>query len=365
MKFSCSKHDLIEAINIVQKAVMAKATLPILEGIYIEADEENVKIVGNCFDLGIECSISANITDTGAIVLNSRMFGDIVRKLPDSEVFFQVKDNFIVIIECNNAYFEIKCLSAEGYPMLPEVEQDKKISLSQTTFRELIRKTIYAISSDENRKILTGCLLEAVNGDFNVVSLDGFRLAVAKTITKEDVNFKAVIPGKNLNDIHKILEQSDEPVKITLSKNQALFEMKNCRIISKLLDGEYMNYRNFIPEQFETVITANVKSLTESIERASLITNDDKRYPVRFVIDDDKMMITSSADIGISKEEIEIETNGENMKIGFNPKYLLDSLKVIEDEKTTISFSSSIGPSVIKPLQGDKYIFMVLPVRMS
>lgn len=364
MKFTCSKHDLIEATNTVQKAVMAKATLPILEGIYIEANED-VKLVGNCFDLGIECTVQANVTETGCIVLNSRMFGDIVRRLPDSEVFIQVKDNYIVIIECDNAYFEIKGFSADGYPMLPEVEEDKKISISQSAFRELIRKTIYAISTDENRKILTGSLLEAINGDFNIVSLDGFRLAVAKTIIKEEVNFKAVIPGKNLSEIHKILEPSEEAVKITLSKNQALFEIDNCKIISKLMDGEYMNYRSFIPEQFETVIEVNVKSLTESIERASLITNDDKRYPVKFVIDDDRMMITSSAEIGISKEEIEIKTNGNNMKIGFNPRYLLDSLKVIEDEKVVISFSSSIGPSVIKPVEGEKFVFMVLPVRMN
>jgi len=364
MKFTCSKHDLIEATNTVQKAVMAKATLPILEGIYIEA-KEDVKLVGNCFDLGIECTVQANVTEPGSIVLNSRMFGDIVRRLPDSEVFIQVNDNYVVVIECDNVYFEIKGLSSDGYPMLTEVEEDKKISVSQATFRELIRKTIYAISTDENRKILTGSLLEAINGDFYMVALDGFRLAVAKTIIKEDVSFKAVIPGKNLNEIQKILEQSEDPVKITLSKNQALFEINHCKIISKLLDGEYMNYRSFIPEQFETVVEVNVRSLTESIERASLITNDDKRYPVKIVINDDKMVITSSAEIGISKEEIEVETNGNNIKIGFNPRFLLDSLKVIEDEKAVISFSSSIGPSVIKPVDGDKFIFMVLPVRMN
>lgn len=364
MKFTCSKHDLIEATNTVQKAVMAKATLPILEGIYIEA-MNGVKLVGNCFDMGIECSIAAEVTEPGSIVLNSRMFGDIVRRLPDSEVFIQVKENFVVVIECNNSYFEIKGLSSEGFPMLPEIEEEKKINISQASLRDMIHKTIYAISADENRKILTGSLLEASNGDFYIVSLDGFRLAVAKATIKEDFSFRAVLPGRNLNEIHKILEQSDKEVRITLSKNQALFEIDRCRIISKLLDGDYMNYKSFIPEQFETVIETNVKSITESIERASLITNDDKRYPVKFVVDDDKMMITSNAEVGISKEEIDVKTEGNNIKIGFNPRYLLDSLKVIDDERVTISFSSSIGPSVIKPIQGDKFTFMVLPVRMN
>lgn len=363
MNFSCSKQDLLEAINTVQKAVMTKATMPILEGIYIEADN-SLKLVGNCFDMGIECTVNADIKESGSIVLNSRMFGDIVRRLPDSEVFLQVKENFVVVIECDNSYFEIKGLSPEGYPMLPNVEEEKKISVPQSSLRDMIRRTIYAISSDENRKILTGSLVEVNDGDITMVSLDGFRLAVAKTIVTEDVSFSAVIPGKNLGEIYKILDQTDDKVKITLSKNQALFEFGDCRIISKLLDGEYMNYRSFIPEQFETKIEINVKEMTESIERASLITSDDKRYPVKLIINDDKMLITSSTELGISKEQIDVNIDGNNLTIGFNPRYLLDSLKVIDDEKVEISFSSSVGPCVIKPIVGDKFIFMILPVRI-
>lgn len=364
MKFSCNKQDLMEAINIVQKAVMTKATIPILEGIYIETND-SLKMVGNCYDMGIECSINADIQQKGSIVLNSRMFGDIVRRLPNSEVFVQVKPNFNVIIECDNSYFEIKGLSAEGYPMLPTVEEEQKISVSQTSLRNMIRKTIYAISNDENRKILTGSLIEANDGDLSMVALDGFRLAVAKVMIKEDTNFKAVIPGKNLTEIYKILEQSDKDVKITLSKNQALFELEQCRIISKLLEGEYMNYKNFLPEQFETNIVVDVSEIIESIERASLITNDDKRYPVKIVIEDNKMLITSNTDVGISKEELLININGNNMTIGFNPKYLLDSLKVADEEKVEIFFSSSVGPCIIKPIEGDSFVFMILPVRIK
>lgn len=364
MKFVCSKHDLNEAITTVQKAIMAKATLPILEGIFIDA-AENVKLVGNCFDMGIECTITADVKEKGSIVLNSRMFGEIIRRLPDNDVFFEVKENYIVIIESGNSYFEIKGLSADGFPMLPEIQEENKICISQSSLKDMIRKTIYAISTDENRKILTGSLIEASQGDLTMVSLDGFRMAIAKTLISSYVDFSAVIPGKNLMEILKILEQTDKEISITLSKNQALFEFEKCRVVSKLLDGEYMNYKNFIPEQFETVIEANVNELEQSIERASLITNEDKRYPVKFIIQEDRMVITSSAEIGLSKEEIEVKQDGNNITIGFNPRYMLDSLKVIEDEKVNISFSSSIGPSVIKPVQGDKFIFMVLPVRMK
>lgn len=363
MNFSCNKQDLLEAINTVQKAVMSKATVPILEGIYVEADN-CLKLVGNCFDMGIEFYVNAEIKEKGSIVINSKMFGDIVRGLPDSEVFIHQKDNYVIVIECNNSYYEIKGLSAEGYPMLPEIEEKNKITIQQSALRDMIRKTIYAISDDEKTKILTGSLIEVNDGEITMVSLDGFRLALAKTVIKEDVSFKAVIPGKNLGEIYKILDQSDEKVKITMSVNQALFEFENCKIVSKLLDGEYMNYRSFIPEKFETQIEVNVKEFTKSIERASLIMSEENKYPVKLIIEEDNMLITSSTKFGISKERMEVNANGSNMTIGFNPRYLLDSFKVIDDEKVEIYFSSPVGPCVVKPIQSEKFTFMILPVRI-
>lgn len=363
MNFSCNKQDLLEAINTVQKAVMTKATLPILEGIYIEADD-CLKLVGNCFDMGIEYYVNADIKEKGSIVINSRMFSDIIRGLPDSEVFIHQKDNYVVVIECNNSYYEIKGLSAEGYPMLPEIEEKDKITVQQSALKDMIRKTIYAISNDEKNKILTGSLLEVGDGEITMVSLDGYRLALAKTVVKEDVSFKAIIPGKNLGEIYKILEQTDDKVSITLSTNQALFEFENCRIISKLIDGEYMNYRSFIPEKFETQVEVNVKEFTKSIERASLIMSEDNKYPVKIVVEEDSMLITSSTKLGISKEQMEVNTNGSNITIGFNPRFLLDSFRVIDDEKVEIYFSSPVGPCVVKPIENDKFTFMILPVRI-
>jgi len=363
MNFSCHKQDLLEAINTVQKAVMTKATLPILEGIYIEANDR-LKLVGNCFDMGIEYFVNADIKEKGTIVLNSRMFSDIIRGLPDSEVFVQQKDNFVVVIECGNSYYEIKGLSAEGYPMLPEIDEQNKISVQQSVLKDMIRKTIYAISDDEKNKILTGSLMEVGDGEISMVALDGYRLALAKSYINEDLSFKAIIPGKNLSEIYKILEQTEEKVKITISANQALFEFENCRVISKLIDGEYMNYRSFIPEKFETQVEVNVKEFTKGIERASLIMSEENKYPVKLIIEEDNMLITSSTKYGISKEQIEVNMNGSNMTIGFNPRFLLDSFRVIEDERVEIHFSSPVGPCVVKPIQSDKFTFMILPVRI-
>lgn len=364
MKAIILKQNLQEAINIVQKAILPKATLPILEGVFIEADEK-LKLVGNNFDLSIEYNISADIMEKGSIVVNSRIFGDIIRKLPDAPVLIEVFEGNKVRIECLNSYFEIKGMESDSYPLPPLVEKEISFEISQGALKELIRQTIFAVGTDENRKIMTGCLIEVENGEIRVVALDGFRMAVSNLIIKEDIIFKVVVPGKNMNEILRILETSDDPVTVALSGNLISFIFEECRISSSVLDGEFMNYRNYIPSQFETVITVNTKDLAESLERASLITSDDKRYPVKFNINDEEMVVSSTADIGMSKEQVKIENTGLPLQIGFNPRYFLDALKVISDENVKISFTSSIGPCIMTAVDHDRYLYLILPVRIK
>jgi len=364
MKIIVLKQNLMEAINIVQRAVMTKATLPILEGIYIEADEK-VKLIGNCFDLGIECCVDADIQRKGSIVIEARIFGEIVRRLPDAPVYIEVLDGFKVRIECLNSYFEIRGMDGESYPMPPEYESEISLSLPQSQLRELIRQTIFAVGTDENRKIMTGVLVEARQGELKMAALDGFRMAVCSSLIKEDVNFKVVIPGRNMQEILRVLETSEENVTISLAGSLTSFALENCRIVSKVLEGEFMNYQSYIPTQFETVINVNTCELEESMERASLITSDDKRYPVRINLDDDKMVISSTTERGMSKEEINIENSGNAMQIGFNPRYFLDALKVINDEKIKVSFTSPVGPCIITPVEHERFLFLILPVRLK
>lgn len=364
MKIIVLKQNLMDAINIVQKAVMAKATLPILEGIYIEAGEK-VKLIGNCYDLGIECTVDADIQRKGSIVIEARMFGEIIRKLPDAPVYIEVLDGFKVRIECLNSYFEIRGMDGESYPMPPEYVSDVTLSLTQSLLKELIRQTIFAVGNDENRKIMTGVLMEARQGELKMAALDGFRMAVCSSVIKEDVSFKVVIPGRNMQEILRVLETSDENVSISLDGNLVSFGLNNCRIVSKVLEGEFMNYNSYIPTQFETVIHVNTRELEESMERASLITSDDKRYPVRINLSLDKMVISSTTERGMSKEEINIENSGNTMQIGFNPRYFLDALKVINDEKIKISFTSPVGPCIITPVEHDRFLFLILPVRIK
>ena len=364
MKVICSKENLLEGINIVQKAVSTKSTVPVLEGILIEAGDK-LKMTGNDLEIGIECCVDADIKEKGSIVLNSRMFGDIARKLPDSEVLLEVKEGNTVVIECEKSLFEIKGISPEGYPALPEVERENGIGISQGLLKDMIRQTIFAISTDVNRPILTGSLFEYKSGKFSIVSIDGYRLAVRSIVPEkqvEDRNF--VIPGKTLNEISKIIQPVDDEIYIYAAGNQILFDMGNCILVSRLLEGEYLNYTGIIPKEYETSITVNTRELLACFERASLvIESEERKYPVNLDINDDMMVITSNTNLGNVREEIRLEMEGKKLGISFNPRYFIDALRVIDNEAIKIEFTSNIGPCTIRPLQDDSFAYMILPVR--
>jgi len=365
MKVICSKEHLIEGINIVQKAVSTKSTLPVLEGILLEATEQ-FKLTGNDLEIGIECYVTADIKDQGNIVLNSKMFGDIVRRLPDSEVLIEVLPNSSVIIECENSHFELKGMSADAYPALPSIKKENAFILKQKTIRDMIKQTLFAVSVDENRPILMGSLLECKENNVTIVSIDGFRLALRKsTISDESKNFSVVIPGKTLSEIVKILQPIDDNISIFSTQNQILFDLGNCKVVSRLLEGEYLNYNSIIPKDFETKVRVNTKEILSSLERASLITAEEKKYPVKFNVTDEKIIISSNTEIGAVREEVRVDITGNKLDIGFNPKYFIESLKVIEDEEIDIYFTSSIGPCTIRPIEKNDYAYMILPVRIK
>lgn len=365
MKVICSKEHLIEGINIVQKAVSTKSTLAILEGIMLEVNEQ-FKLTGNDLEIGIECYVDADIKRQGSIVLNSKMFGDIVKRLPDSEVLIEVLPNNSVIIECENSHFELKGIPSDTYPALPSIKKENAFIIKQKIAREMIRQTLFAVSIDENRPILTGSLLECKENNVTFVSIDGFRLALRKSkIENENQSFSVVIPGKTLNEIVKILQPIDEKITIYSTQNQILFDIGNCKVVSRLLEGEYLNYNSIIPKEYETKVRVKTKDILSSLERASLITAEEKKYPVKFNVMDEKIIISSNTEIGAVREEVRVDITGNNLDIGFNPRYFIDSLKVIEDEEIDIYFTSSIGPCTIRPIEKHDYAYMILPVRIK
>ena len=368
MKIICSKEKLLEGINIVQKAVSAKTTLPILEGILIEAGE-NVKLTSNDLEIGIECIIEADVREEGAIVLNARMFGEIIRKFPDAEVLIEVRENNNVVIECENSMFEIRGLDAEGFPALPTLEKKDGIKISQRMLKDMIRQTIFAVSTDENRPMLTGSLFEYKDGKFTIVSIDGYRLAMRcfepenenETVSAER---KFVIPGKTLNEIAKILQPVDDDIYIYAAGNQILFDMGNCIMTSRLLEGEYLNYMSIFPKDHETKVRVNTKDLLSCFERASLvITSEERRYPVSLDITEEKIVITANTEAGNVREELKIDMEGKRLEISFYHKFFIEALRAIDNETIDIYFTTSLGPCTIKPLQGNDFAYLILPIR--
>lgn len=365
MKFVCSRDMFINSINTVQKAVSPRTTLPILEGILIVV-EDNVKLTGYDLETGIECTLEADISEKGSIVINSRILGDIIKRLPDDMVSLEKGSGNNVLIESGNSHFSIKGINPEGYPKLPTVEEYEKISIEQNIFKEMISKTIFAVSTDESRPVLNGCKITCEKKSMEIVAIDGFRLALRKYETeKEFPEISFIVPGKSINEASKIMDNSKNPVEVFKSSNHILFDTGKVKLISRLIAGEYMNYKNIIPDTAETKLTVSTKELLYSIERASLIiTSEERKYPVRFKSNENETLeITTNTDIGSVKEEVGISLTGKMIDVDFNPRYFIDALKVIEEEEISINFSGNIGPCVIKPLEGDEYSYLVLPLR--
>ena len=370
MKIVCYKDKIIKALNSVVKGVASKTTMPILEGILIQTNDNEVKFTTYDLELGIEYIINCNVQEQGSTVVNAIMFSEIIRKLPDTEIYISLNDKNLLEIECEGSLYKLATMNPEEFPELPKIEIENSIEVDQNVLKNMIRKTIFAVSSEENRPIFTGCLFEIENNKLNLVAVDGFRLALRSIyLNKQTNNFSAVIPGKTLNEVNKIISDSFEPVKIGVSKNQALFEMDNCKIVTRILDGEFLNYKNVIPSNWETRIRVNKNSIQNSFERISLISasaiEKEKKYPVKVQVDIGKVIISCTNQTGDAKEELFVSTEGKNLEAGFNPKYFLDSLKAVEDEEVFIEFGTSISPCLIKSVENNDYTYMILPIRLK
>ena len=370
MKIICYKDKLIKALNSVVKGVASKTTMPILEGILIQTNDNEIKLTTYDLEIGIEYIMECEVIEQGSTVVNAIMFSEIIRKLPDTQINISINSNNLLEIECEGSLYKLATMNPEEFPELPKIEVENSIEIDQNVLKNMIRRTIFATSTEENRPIFTGCLFEIQNNQLSLVAVDGFRLALRKIfLTKQTNDFSAVIPGKTLNEINKILTDSFEPIKIGISKNQALFEMDNCKIVSRILDGEFLNYKNVIPTTWETRIRVNKNSIQNSFERVSLISSSsiekEKKYPVKVQVDIGKVTILCTNQTGDAKEELYVSTEGKNLEAGFNPKYFLDSLKAIDDEEVYIEFGSSISPCLIKSIENNDYVYMILPIRLK
>ena len=370
MKIICYKDQILKAINSVVKGVASKTTMPILEGILIQTNDNEIKLTTYDLEIGIEYVMDCEVKEEGSTVVNAIMFSEIIRKLPDTEIHISLNEKNLLEIECEGSLYKLATMNPEEFPELPKIEVENSIEVEQNTLKNMIRKTIFAVSTEESRPIFTGALFEIENNKLNIVAVDGFRLALRSIyLNKQSNNFSAVIPGRTLNEVNKIISDSFENIKIGVSKNQALFEMDNCKVVTRILDGEFLNYKNVIPDSWETRVKVNKNHIQNSFERISLISassiEKEKKYPVKVQVDIGKVTISCTNQTGDAKEELYVSTEGKNIEAGFNPKYFLDSLKAIEDEEVYIEFGTNISPCLIKSIENNEYTYMILPIRLK
>ena len=369
MKFVCEKEKILKGINSVINGVSTKTTMPILEGILIQTNENELKLTSYDLEIGIEYVLDAQVNEQGTTVVNAIMFSEIIRKLPNAEIQIRINENNLLEIECEGSLYKLATMNPEEFPELPKINIDHFVKLEQTTLKNMIRKTIFAVSNEENRPIFTGSLFEVVNQKLNIVAVDGYRLAIKSKEVEDGNDFSCVIPGKTLNEVNKIIADSFDIITVGIAKNQALFEMENCKIVTRLLDGEFLKYSNTIPQNWETRIKVNKSNIQNCFERILLISassiEKEKKYPVKVNIEVGKVTISCSNQTGDAKEEIFVDTEGKDLEIGFNPRFFLDALKAIDDEEVYIEFGTNRSPCIIKPIENGDYVYMILPIKMK
>ncbi|NCD09576.1 MAG: DNA polymerase III subunit beta [Negativicutes bacterium] len=365
MKILCSKDMLSTAISYTQRAVSVRSTLALLDGILFEADQDRIKLTGYDLETGVEATLPGDIFTEGSVVLNARMLGEIVRKLPEDVVTIDVDDNKIATISSGNSQFKIKGMDSQGYPKLPQMDDVQKVSVPQKKLKQMISQTLFAVSSDESRPAFNGILFNSKNGYLEMVAVDGFRLALRREALDGQMNeTRFLIPGKALKDIQPILGDTGD-VTLFTTQNHIEFDMTDVKMISRLIQQEFMNYNSILPQSSSTNVTVNTKAFYQAVERAALIVpSEDRRFPMNLTFDRYKTMkIQANTELGNLYDEVPVSMTGEDIDVDFNPRYFIDALKTISDEQIMLCFNGPVGPCVIRPTEGDAFSYLVLPLR--
>lgn len=366
MRITCNKADLLNGVNIVSKAVPNKTTMSILECILLDASSNEIKLIANDTELGIETTVNGIINEKGKIALDAKLLSDIVRKLPDAEVSIECDNSLKTYIRCEKTDFTIVGKPADEFTYLPKVERLDSISLSQFTLKEVIRQTIFSISDNDNNKVMTGELFE-VNGDvLKVVSLDGHRISLRKIALKDNFgNKRVIVPGKTLSEISKILPgDTDKEVNIFFTGKHIIFEFDSTIVVSRLIEGEFFRVDQMLSSDYETKVTISRKGLLDSIDRSLLFVKEGDKKPIIININDEKLELKINSTVGSLNEELDINKQGKDIMIGFNPKFVMEALRVIEDDEISIYLVNPKTPCFIKNSE-ESYVYMVLPVNFT
>ena len=360
MKLSFEKDSLLNGINIVLKAVPSKTTMPILECILIDATGTEIKLTGNDMELGIETQVEGLILERGKVALDAKLFSDIIRKLSgeESPIIIESDEKNNTTISCDKSVFKIQGKDGDEFSYIPHIERDRYITLSQFTLKEVIRQTLFSISPNDSNKMMTGELFEVNDNELKVVSLDGHRMSIRKIELKDHYNdIKVIVPGKTLGEISKILNGDNESeVQIFFSSNHIMFEFDSTLVVSRLIEGEYFRISQMLSSDYETKVNVNRRAFLDSIERASILIRENDKKPIIITITDEGMQLKMNSAYGTMNAEVGITKFGKDIMIGFNPKFLIDALRIIDDEEVTLYMMNPKSPCFIKDDEEKLYL---------
>ena len=367
LRFSCEKALLQSAVNTVSRAVAAKSSIPALEGILVEGSDR-LTMSGYNMQTGIRTAFEAEVHEEGRIVLNARLFGEIIRKLPDDLVVFAADEKYMVRLTCGDASFEIMGLSAEDYPELPEVDDEYSVAIQQGTLKAMINQTSFAVSVNEARPIHTGALFEISDKGLTMVAVDGFRLALRREPLEhiDGGAFKFVAPGAALNEVEKICADTDDMVTVTQGKRHLMFEAGATQLICRRLEGEFLDYKNAIPTTNPICIEVDNKTMIESLDRVSVVISEKLKSPVRCLFSQDRVYMSARTGNGEARDICPVRGDGQELEIGFNNRYLMDALRYAPADTVKMQLNTGISPCIITPIDdSDNFLYMVLPVRLK
>lgn len=365
MKIICNKIKLQEAVLNVQRAVSPKSTIPALEGILIETENNQVKLSGYNLELGITTMIEAEIEQEGKSVLNARLLAEIVRKMPAENIEIDSNKQNIATIKSGASEFAIVEISSIEYPELPTLQQSTQIDIPSLIMKSMIKQTLFAVADNDTKPIHTGILFDINDKLIQLVAVDGYRLALRRENIQSEENTSFVVPGKTLNEVVKLLPDNEDKITIFQGSRHVIFRVKEYTIISRLLEGEFLDYKSAIPDAYATKARVNTRDFIESVERMSLLINDRIKSPLRCIMSNNEIKFSCSTSIGKANDEIQANIDGNSLEIGFNNKYLLDALKNSLCDEIQIQLNGPLSPMKVLPLEGNSFLFLVLPVRLK
>ncbi|MGN1467329.1 MAG: DNA polymerase III subunit beta [Ruminococcus sp.] len=365
MKFSCLRTDLANAVSNVSRAVSTKSSIPALEGILIKAYGEKINISGYDLEIGITTDIEATIQNQGEIVVGARLFSDIVRRLPEEIVCIETDERMVTYITSGQSSFQIIGMSSVEYPDLPVFESNDNITMQAKVIKDMIRQTVYAVSDNKAKPIYTGSLFELEENSIRIVAVDGYRMSIRQETIECKSNTRFVVPGKTQQEVLKLITDDEDNVDILVGQRHIMFKIKNYSIISRLIEGTFLDYKTTIPNESKTEIVINTRAIINAVERVSILNSEKIQSPVRCTIANDEIKLLCATAVGRANDSVSVPVIGEDLEIGFNNRYLLDALKNCETDEVKLLLNGGLSPMIIEPVKGDSFLCLVVPMRLS